>query len=320
MFVLNSDITIGNFRFSGVNEIYIKRSMYSITDTAVIKLPSKAKVVANGKVNTSEVITGKQFSDGDPVAIKLGYNGDLQTEFVGFVKRRNLNVPLEIECEGYSWLLKRNTVNDFWSSITIKDLLSAAVSGIDSRYSIRVQCDLDFELSNVMAAYETGIGLINKMHKCTDNSLTCFFTDPGVLWCGSVYTPCSNGSDVFQKGTIDYRLGYNVPLKNNLQERFAEDDPVEVKYSKKLSGGEKILKKSTAFRKVVRTYSKILNQVSDKTTLEQLANEKARQLNFTGYVGCVNAFLQPYCAPGYVAYVADDRYPERNGKYLVTGV
>ena len=95
MFVLESDITIGQFRFSGVNDVRISKSIHGIVDSALIKIPSIARVVKGGNTNPNPVITGKQFNNGDPVVIKLGYNGVLHTEFVGFVKRRNLNMPLE---------------------------------------------------------------------------------------------------------------------------------------------------------------------------------------------------------------------------------
>jgi hypothetical protein len=104
-----------------------------------------------------------------------------------------------------------------------------------------------------------------------------------------------------------------------LKERSTENDPVEVKYNKKLSNGDKISQTSDVFTTFLRTHSRILNQVNDSSTLKQLANEKAYQLNYEGYEGSINAFLQPYATPGYQAYVTDDRYPEKNGTYIIEG-
>lgn len=322
-FVLNSDITIGKFRFSGVNEVRISRSLHSIADTATIKIPSISKIISNGKVSPDAVITGKQFSDGDPVTIKLGYNGNLRTEFSGFVKRRNLDMPLAVECEGYSWLLRRNNVNDFYPSITVKDLLTAALSGIDSNYNITVQCSVDFELSNVLIDNKSGFDVINDLLKYTDGCLSCFFIQPDTLWCGLVYTPYANGNDPFggapDDNLVNYRLGYNVVKDNTLNERLTENDPVQVKYSKKLSNGSIISSTSDAFGNGARTQSKILNHINDVATLSLLANEKAYRLNYSGYEGSINTFHEPYCLPGYKAYITDDWYPERNGTYLIEG-
>ncbi len=316
MYVLGSDITIGNFSFSGVNDISINRSLHSITETATIKIPSIARIVTKASVSTDVVITGKQFSEGDPVTIKLGYNNDLQTEFTGFVKRCSLSMPLEVECEGYSWLLRRNTIDKFYPSVTVKDLLADAVSGIEGKYNISVQCKADITLSNVKVS-GCGLDVINGLSKYTDGCLSCFFIQPGVLWCGLLYTPYAKGTDILNTGTVNYRLGYNVPKTNDLKERTNENDPVQVEYSKKLANGDKLSGTSDAFKIFVRTHKKILNHIADAIALKQLANETAYRRNYAGYEGSINTFLQPYATPGYTAYITDDRYPERNGNYII---
>ena len=320
MFVLGSDITIGNFRFNGVNEVHIKRSLHSIADTAAIVLPSIAKIVTNGSSTPGIVITGNQFRDGDPVTIKLGYNGNLQTEFRGFVKRRNLNTPLEVECEGYSWLLRRNTINIFQSSIKVKDLLEKAITGIDANYKIDVQCDVDLELSNISIEDKNGFDVISNISKYTDGALSCFFIQPDILWCGLIYSPYAKGVDLFGVGNVKYRLGYNVVKNNSLKERLTENDPVKVKYCKKLSDGNKISQDSDVFKNYVRTHSKILNHLKEAPALKQLANEKAYKYNYAGYEGAIISFMEPYTQPGYTALIVDSRYPERNGTYLIEGI
>jgi len=320
LFVLSSDITIGNFQFSGVNEVRIQRSIHSLTDKAVIKIPSIARVINKGKANAEDIITGDQFSDGDPVVIKLGYNGNLLTEFEGFVKRRNLDMPLEVECEGYSLLLRRNQLNAFYPTISIKDYLLAAVSGLENNYNINVLCGLEFNLGNVFFDNISGIEALNNLSKYTDGSLTCFFIQPDTLWCGLVYTPYANGDDPFNNsGTtnmISYRLGYNALKENSLKERISENDPVKVIYSKKLANGHILSQASDVYPKYVRKHSRTLNHLRDAATLKMLANEQAYKLNYSGYEGNINGFLQPNTLPGYRVYITDDRYPERNGNYL----
>ncbi len=317
MFVLNSEITIGNFRFTGVHDVEIKRSVHHISEKAVIKIPSMAKVMKDGKVLAESLITGKQFIDGDPVTINLGYDESMQTEFRGFVRRRNMNMPLEIECEGYSWLLRRNTIQKFWRSVKVSELLKEAVSGLQTGYEISIICDTDVELTNIVANNLSGYDIIENIGKYTDGCLSCFFIRPGVLWCGSVYTSIASGSDPFGVGSVNYRLGYNTIRDNTLKERFAETEPVEVKYSKKLPAGSRISETSDVFKNHVRTHSGILNNQTDATTLKLLANEKAYRLNYAGYEGSVTTFLQPFSEPGYVAGITDDDYPERNGQYLI---
>jgi len=84
MFVLNSDISVGGFRFTGAHEVSIKRSTRSIVETAVIKLPAKASVSENGAKSAERINTSSKFKQGDAVKISLGYNGALEEEFRGF--------------------------------------------------------------------------------------------------------------------------------------------------------------------------------------------------------------------------------------------
>ena len=317
MFVLSSDITIGNFRFSGVNEVHIRRSIHGIEDIAVIKLPSISKVLKNGTINQTDVVTGKQFSDGDKVTIKLGYDGILQTEFEGFVRQRNLSMPLEVICEGYSWLLRRNTINQFWSRVSVKELLQTAVTGIDPSYNIEVQCNEDIILNNLRINNKSGFDVISHLEKITDGGLTCFFIQPNLLWCGTLYSSFAEGNNVLSDKVVQYRLGYNCIKDNLLKERLLEDDPVTVRYFKKLGGGRKITATSAAngYGEAIR--SKILNHISDAGDLQLLADEKSRQLNYLGYDGSINSFLQPFAAPGYEAFISDSRYPENDGNYLI---
>ena len=317
MFVLTSDITIGKFRFAGVNDVRIKRSIHGIAETAVISIPSIARILYKGKATPGTVITGAQFKDGDAVTIKLGYNGEMQTEFRGFVKRRNLQMPLVVECEGYSWLLRRNSVDRFWKKISVKELLKAAVAGLEAGYRISVQCDVDLELNNVSLAGETGFDVITNLSKYTDNGLTCFFIRPDTLWCGLLYSNYAQGSNPLQKNTVKYRLGYNVVSDNDLRERNKENGNTLVKYSKRMADGNKISETSDAFKNYARTHTKILNRVRDSIALKRLANEHSYQLSFTGYEGHLKTFLQPFAEPGYNSSILDTRYPERDGTYLV---
>ena len=319
MFILNSDITIGKFHFSGVNNVRITRTLHSIVETAIIEIPARAKLVKNGKADATEVVTGKQFSDGDAVVIRLGYNGDLNTEFKGFVKRRDLGLSLTIECEGYSWLLRRNKVNISQQSMSVKDYLSAAIKGIDGQYTIKIDCELACELSNVQIN-GNGVDAINSLGKYTDGTVSCFFKEPDVLWCGLLYTNYAEGDDVLNKGKVDYRLGYNVLKDNSLKQRITNDDPIEVSYTKRLSSGDLVSGVSSVFKKFKRTHSKILNQILSASVLKKLADEKAYMVNYAGYEGSLQTFLSPKASPGYLAYVTDGNYEERNGTYAIESV
>ncbi len=319
MFVLNSDISIGSFHFKGVNEVHISCSLNSIVATATIKVPAIARIIKEGKRSPDTVVTADQFKEGDAVIIKLGYDNELHTEFKGFVKSRDMNMPLVITCEGYSWLLRRNKVNISKTAVTVKSLLSVAVKGIDSRYTITVKCNLDLVLNNIQIN-GTGLDVINSISKYTDGSVCCFFIEPDVLWCGLYRTAYVNGNDIMKKGKVSYRLGYNVLKQNTLKERTVKEDAVQITYSKKLSTGSLITQSSDAFKEFVRKHSRILNQVSTAASLKALANEKAYSINYSGFEGAVNTFLAPFVSQGYTASIIDTTNKNVEGIYLVEGV
>ncbi len=332
MFELKSEITIGGFRFSGVHEVRIAKAMHDLVETAKIKLPSVARVIKNGKVQPGNIVTGKQFKDGDPVTIKLGYSvgnqgigqnsNGLHEEFNGFVRLRNMDMPLEVVCEGYSWQLRRYSITNFWSSVSVKDYLMTAVSGCDGNYPITIECDLDMELNNVDVNNQTGLEMIQELGKMTDNAVTCFFVRPGVLWCGLPYTNYVQGKDILGDGhetKLKYRPGYNALQGSQLKDRFLIDNPVVVRYTRKMANGSVVSGTSGNSSGAVKVRNKVLGHVMDASWLTTLAVEKSWQLNYSGYEGYLTGFLQPFANPGKSVYITDSRYPEKNGVYLVEG-
>lgn len=318
MFVLKSSITIGSFSFSGVHNVRIESSVHTPVVMAVIKVPALA-TINNGNNVKGPVVTGTQFKEGDPVTIRLGYDNEIVDEFCGFVKSRDMNMPLEVVCEGYTWLLKRNKVNISKQDITLKDVLQEAVKGIDSKYNITIKCEADVTLNNVQIN-GCGMDVISSINSYTDKAVNCFFIKPDTLWCGYLMTPLAKGEDIFKLGKVSYRSGWNIFKNNTLKKRTTQDDPVQVQYSKKQSDGTKNYKTSDAFKKFARTHSKILNQVKNASALKQLADEKAYLMNYKGYEGTVETFLQPYVQPGFLAALTDKMFDEKDGVYLVESV
>lgn len=319
-----TDITIGNFQFSGVHELRVKRSIHSYMDTASITIPSIARIIKKGKAAPTRVITGSQFTDGDPVIIKAGYNG-VVTEFKGFVKRRNLQMPLTVECEGYSRQLRlnNNPITAYFASTTASELLRMAVGEIDGQRKklpkkttdITVQCPVDIPIHDVHLIEASGADICDYIKKLTYNTVSIYFIDPTTLWCGLVYTPYSQNTDPMGIGQVKYRLGYNVVKDNDLKERVPIE-PVQVIMHNKLATGEHIF--STSQLKAARTKVKrIADHMPSVEWLQKIADEKEHRLNYTGYEGRINAFIEPYAQPGFKAYITEARYLEKNGTYII---
>jgi hypothetical protein len=315
LLALTGSITIGNYTFDSVNEVQIERSIHSYEQKATIKLPSISRLLRKLATEPEELTTAQLFNEGDPVTIKLGYNDNLETEFIGFVKRRTIGIPIEIECEGYSYLLRKNTHKaDLSVGIGVKELLAMVTKGTD----ITFDCGIDFKIFGRHLTGADGCEVLDEIVKCSDKALSLFFIEPKKLWCGLVYKEVMDGSNVFNLPEVQYRLGFNCPQENELKERQPKEH-VDVIVNGRLANGDHVRTKSDD-KKDARKAKHLFNGVQDTDTLTKFAKEKANRANYEGYEGSFTGFLVPVCKPGYSAFITDDRYPERDGTYLVESV
>ena len=131
MLAMEHNISIGNYRLGIVDSITIKRSVETLTDTALIVLPC---AYAN---KTLEVES--KLKEGDEVTIELGYNNDLQTEFKGYLKTiQTDDGSITLECEDAIWLFRKELKNKEHKNITAKSLLQKVVQEIDRSEERRV--------------------------------------------------------------------------------------------------------------------------------------------------------------------------------------
>lgn len=344
--VLCSDITIGKFRFAGAHEVRVRRSLHTFAESAVIVLPSISKVI-RGKSASEEVFTtSTRFAENDPVIINIGYNDSylnysgtpltmansltsglgatpvipgnntgLGTVFQGFVKRIGHGMPLEVECEGYVRRLRQDVdVTIRPKNTSAKELLNLITKAVPA---IKVVVVDDLPLVGVGLNHVNGVEIIEAVKRFSEGILNVFFINPTTIWCGLTYTPYSQSRDPFNLGEVNYRLGYNVIKDNSLKERVPEER-VQILFGGTLATGQKVMAPSDD--KTAKNKQKtILNHVGDVATMRIMANEKQYMMNYAGYEGGISAFLQPYCAPGWIANIKDARYPALDGKYLVEG-
>ena len=312
--VLNSVITIGDFRFSGVHEVRIRKNIHSYTETAVITVPAIATYIPKGSTAAITATTASLFTDGQPVQIDLGYNGNLNSEFTGFVRRRGTGMPLVVECEGYVRQLRLNvgiSGNYNRTPTSAAKLLAQATNGTD----ITVSCPVDYKLSNISFSKFNGVQIIDMIKEASQGALSIFFSTPKTLYCGLVYLAYSQGNNPFANYQVDYRLGWNCPKQNGLKERIPSE-PVQVIMKGKYATGALLYsasKETAATRKVTHLSS----QMPDAGEMGSMAQEKAYASNYTGYEGQLTGFLSPYAYPGMNVNLVNAEYPDLNGVYLI---
>ena len=310
--ILNTEITIGDLKFTGVHNVRVRRGMLGYAESATIELPHVGYRQIKGQVQPVKVDTFQLFEDGDAVTIKAGYNGRLRTEFEGFVKRRLPGMPVVIECEGYVRELRLQVnIDKYYASTTAKDLLKDICAHTKD---VSAVVPVNFPLSGMHLVNANGTDVLDHIKRVSERALNIFFISPKVLWCGLTYTSSIAGKKVFDTPTVQLRLGWNVKRDNELKQRTPKE-PVQVFLNGTLVTGDAV-RTASKDKSAERKYRAHLNNVNDPTTLQKFAQELADRMNYTGYEGFINAKLEPYVEPGYYVEVVDAIFPERNGLYL----
>ena len=175
MFVLEGKIEIGAFVFKAVHEVEITKSVDELSDTAIIKLPTRFIVRQSGK----ELYTEEAIKTGDPVKITLGYENKYSgVEFMGYVKKVSPKVPLEIHCEDAIWLLRRNNISKVFEKTTVKNVLQEVISGTDVKLAGNIP---ELELDKWTIKNANGAQVLQKLK--SDFPLTFFINDQNELQC-----------------------------------------------------------------------------------------------------------------------------------------
>lgn len=301
MFVLCCDIKIGSVSFGSVHNVKIKRSLYDLAATATIKVPVTAVLKHTGEPPT-HIETAQAVKVGDKVEIKLGYDNTLNTEFVGYVKRLNYKVPLEIECEDEYYKLR--FVNCIFSKkeTTLKDCLNTILTGVQFGEITPLT------LKNFVINGKPGSWVLGLLKK--EYGLVAYFDIDGKL------NVCkANGT---KGNTVKYVLRENVISDDELKYQLAEDIKLKVKAVCYYKDGTKIegeLGEDGGEQRTLYYYD-----VKDTSELKTLATEELKRYSFDGYRGKMKTFLLPYALPGDVASIEDKVYNERSGDYFIESV
>ena len=101
----------GELILKKIQSVRIESSWKRLTDTAEITLPRKAIHLDQGKVKVSFKQVKEWFRRGDPVLIELGYNGNYEIEFAGYITHVSADIPIKIKLEDEMYQLKKLPVH-----------------------------------------------------------------------------------------------------------------------------------------------------------------------------------------------------------------
>lgn len=294
---MHSEVAIGDFIFSGVGKIQIKRSVHSLVQTATIQLPSNAVLLSNYSTYHESVVTAKQFKVGAAVTIKIGYDDRLEPEFIGFVSEVLGGRPTTVVCEGLSWLLRQAEVHIVNSRISIEDYLKSIWKAVSPPWKGDVHCSLDGDLSFI-AIRGNALAALQSLRHWTDNNVAMMFLDSALFWCGLLQTHTQKQLLPGAQKVV-LKAGFNVPEQPMLDKGNILKTMNKVVYTKQLATGARLSEEAGDGI----AFTKELAHIGDQRLLYNLAAERQLTLNMAHAGGQIVTFLEPYCKPGDVAQV-----------------
>jgi hypothetical protein len=301
--VLSAEVWIGKYKFTRIHDIEIERSGKTLEDIARIKLPTTALLTRAGAYST-EVELAKVFKVGDTVVIRLGYNGNLRTEFEGYVSKIKSSEHVEVECMDAVWLLRQKNCKHSFKDVHLKEIIEFIIYGTGVKMALTVP-DIFFD-----AFYLRNVNAAAALYELKQNyGLLIYLEDGATLFVGLAYPQSSD--------TIIYGMGENiaghdlefvnsdfVKLKIKAVSIFKNNKRDEVEY------GDPDGELKTLF----------FYNIKSGAQLEKIAKAEAEKYRFNGYKGTLTGFLEPQVKRGQTARIRDARYPEHNGDYLIDKV
>ncbi|WP_165027102.1 MULTISPECIES: hypothetical protein [unclassified Dysgonomonas] len=289
--------------FGAFNSVEIEIDMFKINSSCKIKLPTSSRLQFNNGKYGQIVQTAKHFARGDKIVVKLGYNGELEKEFTGFISRLNYTTPLEVECEGYEFLLRSPCETKTWTKTTMKEVVQYIIKDTGIVLNDKIP-EVNFT-RYIIPANMTRLEALQMVKE--KYGMTIFFTD-NTLYAGLAYT--------IDHGVVKYRLGWNTIKDDDLKYRNADDVRLRIKAVWIKPDNTKIEAEVGDPKGSLRTL--FFYNVSSKSELEKLAKEEIKKYRYSGYEGKITTFLQPFAKPGMKGELSDPKYAERDGTYYIT--
>lgn len=298
MLKMDWKVKFDNYTLGLIAEIEIESSVNNLVDIATIILP---EAVMNKVVDFQSKIKRGSF-----VSIELGYDGDLKTEFEGYVRDITTNdSSLKIVCEDALFLFRKNVKDVELKDTDIKKIAQLLIDQIDPSFTLN--CDYIIPYEKFIIHQATGYDVLKKLQEETRANIY-FDTKNKTLHI--------HGQYLEKLGEVKYSMQHNVE-KSSLEYITAIDKKVEVtiegvdlkgkvtSYTTGTTGGENITRKVGTIPQSgikIMAETEYNNQMSD------------------GYTGSFDAWLVPFVQPTYTAIIQDQDYPYKTGRYYVVSV
>lgn len=269
MFRLCAKIEIKGDRawsFDFVNAVEITRDTEKLTTEAKITMPKKVKWDKADKIPVKR---------GDSVKISLGYDGNLQTAFVGYVRDVGFKTPIVITCEDEMFKLKQMpTKKKAYRSVSLETLLK------DQGISYRLNIMGEQALGAYRVTADTVAALLGKLSEQGIRSFFRYEDGAPVLYCGVLFERDTRPAQVF-------KTGLNIISDQSLQQQKAENMRLRVKAVSLMPDNKKIkveVGDADGEHRTLHTYNKT------ESELKAWAEQEIKRLKRDGLTGSFTTF------------------------------
>lgn len=269
MFRLCAKIEIKGDRawsFDFVNAVEITRDTEKLTTEAKIIMPKKVKWDKEDKIPVKR---------GDSVKISLGYDDNLQTAFVGYVRDVGFKTPIVITCEDEMFKLKQMpTKKKAYRSVSLETLLK------DQGISYRLNIMGEQALGAYRVTADTVAALLGKLSEQGIRSFFRYENGAPVLYCGVLFERDTRPAQVF-------KTGLNIISDQSLQQQKAENMRLRVKAVSLMPDNKKIkveVGDADGEHRTLHTYNKT------ESELKAWAEQEIKRLKRDGLTGSFTTF------------------------------
>lgn len=269
MFRLCAKIEIKGDRawsFDFVNAVEITRDTEKLTTEAKITMPKKVKWDKADKIPVKR---------GDSVKISLGYDDNLQTAFVGYVRDVGFKTPIVITCEDEMFKLKQMpTKKKAYRSVSLETLLK------DQGISYRLNIMGEQALGAYRVTADTVAALLGKLSEQGIRSFFRYEDGAPVLYCGVLFERDTRPAQVL-------KTGLNIISDQSLQQQKAENMRLRVKAVSLMPDNKKIkveVGDADGEHRTLHTYNKT------ESELKAWAEQEIKRLKRDGLTGSFTTF------------------------------
>jgi len=280
-------------------ECEVISSVENLADVATIILPESDK-------NAPLVEQLKNIGRGTSVIIKMGYDGNLETEFKGFIKNITTNDhSIKIECEDDLFLFRVDVKDVEMKPTSLTKIAQYVIDQIDPSY--KLDCDYEINYEKFTIHQATGFDVLSKLQSETTADIY-FDIENEILHIHPPY--------VTKGGEVYYSMQKNIEA-SSLEFNNKLDAKVEVTIeSTDIKGNvHKVTAGTTGGDKVTRKVGAM-----DEASMQKIADAELIKKSAAGYEGSFDAWLVPMVKPNYSARIKDEDYPERTAMYYVASV